>query len=111
MHFATPHEHHRRRLVEKVLREYANDPASVEVQTVMYGPRGPDGDRVTTQLVFVGFREKDQSGAKVYPEMLVRIEADRPITHGPMERLFLPMVDTMYWSPDPNGPKLSSRGR
>ncbi len=94
----------RRGLIEAYLRQRANDPVSVDIQSIVYAkPEKQDG--VVTQLARVEFREKNSFGAMVYRELILRIENGREVSHGAFESSLMPIAHTIPWSPDPAGPR------
>jgi hypothetical protein len=102
-HVVPPPAADTRGLIETYLRGRANDPASVQIQSVVYGTRDVE-DGVPTQLARVQYREKNVLGATVFRDLILRIENGRTVTHGEWERNFLAIAGTVPWSPDPAGP-------
>jgi hypothetical protein len=95
--------HPRRHLVEAFLYKHTNDPAHLEIQSVMFGPRWLDNG-VQTQYVLVRVRDKNAVGARSYEDRILRIEEDQVVLHGEPERKLLAAAHTFNWSSDPDGP-------
>jgi hypothetical protein len=101
--YIIPHVHPRRQLVETYLYKHARQPSKLEIQSIMYGPRKQESG-LTTQYVFVRFREKDAVGPKVFQEMILCIEDDQMVYHDDAAGKLLASSHTIDWSLDPNGP-------
>jgi hypothetical protein len=91
-------------LVADYLRRHANDPSSVEIQSIVYASPDRNGG-VITQLARVRFREQNAFGAKVFRDVIVTIENNRDVSRGTFEDNFLAIAHTIDWSSDPAGPK------
>jgi hypothetical protein len=102
---AQAHKSHRRDLVEQFLKEHANEPGSVQIQSVRYGVRSPDDDGRITQLALVEYRQKNTFGATQFSRIILTIVDDRHVEHGVFERNFLAIAGGQDWSSDPDGPK------
>lgn len=89
-------------LVEDYLKSRANDPSSVTVQSIVYTrPEMQDG--VSSQMARVKYREKNQFGAMVFRDTILRIDNGRDVSHGPFERDFIAIAHTVEWFPTPAG--------
>jgi hypothetical protein len=90
-------------LVEEFLGRSANDPASVTIQEILYGPKRVENGR-KAQLLLVTYRERNRFGALVLVQRIIRVEDDQRLVTEPYESTYLGIASTMPWSANPNGP-------